>query len=674
MKLTTPYTEGKKTSFWRTGVRCVQLGEERFHRLHSIEINKEKTKISSAGSCFAQHVGKWLLDRGYSFCQSSLYDDQIASFAFGNIYTPRSLIQWIEMNNSINQNKLEHSIYFDGHKYFDLLRPSFNPLGFNSAKKLEVARIVAVTEMISILKKTDLFIFTLGLTEAWKNKNGLIYPSCPGVVSGVFDEKLHSFHNFTHSEIMSDMEEMLTAIRQIKSNIKFVLTVSPVPLTATATENHILVANSYSKSVLRSVAGELSEKLIDVEYFPSFEIITVPSDDFRFKDNLRSVSSRGVAYVMSHFSSAGENISVDDNLDNIKPIRQEKGEINPVNADEICEDSLLDLEKKTEQELFSHFNLSLIGDSQMGLLSSAMKERGIQHCGGGIMNGSAFTDGNFAICNEEYFVPLENSESRKRWELVFNNLRRHEENNTVKSSIVMTNIGVQAHKNAGIFSNWFVKQPKNESLSMTDKIINFINNERINNFKILSKLHDAGHNVIVVSDPPFSQYYEYSKLTYPIINSYNIALEVVCNQIGITFFNVASLFNNEVSDPLNYVSDITFADGTPDWFHGNNKYYNWLSSKIELLIENRNLSIKLISTASAFRAGCQNMGHTRLTELLELIDSDSAKLSEETLLTLKPLLNETLIHLNNKDYLELANILEMKINPLLISQNGINSE
>ena len=93
MKLTTPYTEGKKTSFWRTGVRSVKLGEERFHRLHAIEIDKEKTKISSAGSCFAQHVGKWLLDRGYSFCQSSLYNNQVASFAFGNIYTPRSLIQ-----------------------------------------------------------------------------------------------------------------------------------------------------------------------------------------------------------------------------------------------------------------------------------------------------------------------------------------------------------------------------------------------------------------------------------------------------------------------------------------------------------------------------------------------------------------------------------------------------
>ena len=38
---------------------------------------------------------------------------------------------------------------------------------------------------------------------------------------------------------------------------KCIISVSPVPLIATATNQHALVANTYSKSVLRAAAGEL---------------------------------------------------------------------------------------------------------------------------------------------------------------------------------------------------------------------------------------------------------------------------------------------------------------------------------------------------------------------------------------------------------------------------------
>jgi len=79
---------------------------------------------------------------------------------------------------------------------------------------------------------------------------------------------------------------------------------SPVPLTATATDNHVLSAAVYSKSVLRGVAGEMAEDFEDVTYFPSYEIIAShPSGGMFFNPDQRTVNPFGVDYVMTHFFS-----------------------------------------------------------------------------------------------------------------------------------------------------------------------------------------------------------------------------------------------------------------------------------------------------------------------------------------------------------------------------------
>jgi DNA-binding IclR family transcriptional regulator len=78
--------------------------------------------------------------------------------------------------------------------------------------------------------------------------------------------------------------------------------VSPVPLTATASGDHVLVATTRSKSTLRTVAAELAADDPGVDYFPSYEVITgAPARMAFFEDNLRSVRAEGVATVMGHF-------------------------------------------------------------------------------------------------------------------------------------------------------------------------------------------------------------------------------------------------------------------------------------------------------------------------------------------------------------------------------------
>jgi hypothetical protein len=102
-------------------------------------------------------------------------------------------------------------------------------------------------------------------------------------------------------------------------------------LTATATGGHALVASSYSKSVLRAVAGQLATESDYVDYFPSYELITgAPFRAGFFEPNLRTVSADGVAFVLRHFLSA------------VCPGLATAAVSSAVGGDPACDDAVLD--------------------------------------------------------------------------------------------------------------------------------------------------------------------------------------------------------------------------------------------------------------------------------------------------------------------------------------------
>jgi hypothetical protein len=121
----------------------------------------------------------------------------------------------------------------------------------------------------------DVFVFTMGLTEGWVNAiDGTMYSVAPGTLAGTYDPQRHIFRNLRAAGIRSDMMAFWERLRSVNPSARMLLTVSPVPLAATATQNHVLVATTYSKSVLRAVAGEVAEDVEDIHYFPSYEIIS----------------------------------------------------------------------------------------------------------------------------------------------------------------------------------------------------------------------------------------------------------------------------------------------------------------------------------------------------------------------------------------------------------------
>ncbi len=307
-----PYTGLEPNRFWRTGV-------SEAHPLTVADLYRKKfaitasDRIATAGSCFAQHVANHLRTNGFSVLDvepsraflppemAKEFGYGIYSARYGNIYTVRQLLQLARDANSGTVDPL--NIWTKGDRFYDALRPSIEPTGFDSPQEAMVLREQHLDKVKRLFRRMNVFIFTLGLTEAWVDKRtDRVFPTAPGTIAGDFDPSIYEFKNFTYDEIRADFVEFLDLVRARNPDLRVILTVSPVPLTATATDNHVLVATTYSKSVLRSVAGSLADAYPDVDYFPSYEMIASPwSKGFFYEANMRAVNPGGVAAVMRVF-------------------------------------------------------------------------------------------------------------------------------------------------------------------------------------------------------------------------------------------------------------------------------------------------------------------------------------------------------------------------------------
>jgi len=306
----------------------VALGEDAFWK-HAVASNSpfsmgglwkpkypvtQDMKIVTAGSCFAQHIGRALAARGYTWFdaepappflkpdEARTYNYGIFSFRTGNIYTTRMLRQWLEQAHGRAAPMME--AWDDGKgRVFDPMRPAIEPEGFASHEEFVQAREVTYGALRRAVQEAGVFIFTLGLTESWANaETGQEYASCPGTAAGTYDPGKHVFVNHRVDAIAADLEAALTVLHEENPALKVLLTVSPVPLTATASGQHVLTATTYSKSVLRTVAGMAAQDHEWVDYFPSFEIIsTPPFHGMFFEPNKRSVNPHGVDFVMKNF-------------------------------------------------------------------------------------------------------------------------------------------------------------------------------------------------------------------------------------------------------------------------------------------------------------------------------------------------------------------------------------
>lgn len=160
-----------------------------------------------------------------------------------------------------------------------------------------------LAEATATIRKARICFFTLGLTETWLDaETGLAMNTHPGPAwLARLPERFH-FVDYGYDATLSDMLEIIGLIREhCRPEMRFIVTVSPVPLGATFKDADVIVANSASKSVLRAVAEELFRRFDFVDYFPSYEMVLNSPRAIAFEEDQLHIALDMVAHIMGTF-------------------------------------------------------------------------------------------------------------------------------------------------------------------------------------------------------------------------------------------------------------------------------------------------------------------------------------------------------------------------------------
>lgn len=244
-----------------------------------------ETNIVAFGSCFAEHITKWLGQRNFNVLNrkdGAWGETYIARFGEGmaNSYAVLQQFEW-----ALEGKAFSEALWHDKDATYQ---------AFNEEIRLQTK---------AALMASDFFIITLGLSEVWSHKTTkeVFWRAVP---QEVFDPELHEFRVSTHSENLANLREIHRIIRKHKPDAKILFTLSPVPLVATFRPVSCLTANSASKAILRAALDEFLSAAqpsdSNLFYWPSYEIITEVFNHPWCEDR-RHIKPKVLDYVMTAF-------------------------------------------------------------------------------------------------------------------------------------------------------------------------------------------------------------------------------------------------------------------------------------------------------------------------------------------------------------------------------------
>ena len=135
-----PYDTLPASSWWQESAEDNLARRLNPHTPQSLAIGRQ-TRIGSAGSCFAEHMARSLVARGYNYfvteeapafltpAQAAQYQYGVYSARYGNIYSALQLAQMIRRAFG-NLQTVDQFWQDDSGRCFDLLRPRIMPNGF----------------------------------------------------------------------------------------------------------------------------------------------------------------------------------------------------------------------------------------------------------------------------------------------------------------------------------------------------------------------------------------------------------------------------------------------------------------------------------------------------------------------------------------------------------------
>ena len=280
------------------------------------------------GSCFAEHIGKGLLERYF----------RIDLNPFGVLFNPVSIAGGIQrlisgdayvIDDLFVYQGLWHS--FDHHSRFSGLDPVEVLDRINQQLK----------ESSDKLKKTTRLYITFGTARVYHyKKTGRIVSNCHKVPAQEFENQL-----LRVGDIVRLYTKIIQDLLHINPDLKLVFTVSPVRYWK---DGHN--GNQISKATLLLAISELTKKFEQLSYFPAYEIFMDDLRDYRFYDqDLLHPGPAGIAYTWRKFEETyftPDIIKLNNRIEKIIKARNHK----PRNPDtDEYQKFLEDLRNKEEQ-------------------------------------------------------------------------------------------------------------------------------------------------------------------------------------------------------------------------------------------------------------------------------------------------------------------------------------
>lgn len=246
-------------------------------------------RVYTIGSCFARNVEFWLEKRGFEVPVRQLINkpglDLSHEGLLNNYGAPsiRNELEWA----------FDKARPFDPELNFQEINGRFVDLHMPMAVRPEPFDLVlrrrqAIIDSTRLISTCRVVIITLGLAEVWfDTRSGAYINEAPRLRLVDAEPERFQLHVLDVNDCVVHLERSMDLIlRHGAPGVQVILTVSPVPMTVTMRPNaDVMVANTYSKAVLRAAAETIVEGRDFVHYFPSYESIVLSDRTLAWRDD-----------------------------------------------------------------------------------------------------------------------------------------------------------------------------------------------------------------------------------------------------------------------------------------------------------------------------------------------------------------------------------------------------
>ncbi len=257
------------------------------------------------GSCFARHTEERLEQAGARVTSRNIQVRDLGNRSareggIFNKYTPLSILQELRWAAGIEDYPEAALLPVGNDKYYD---PYLSAKAGNASREELMARRREIGAYFAQAFDADVVILTLGLIEVWHDlETGLTLNEAPQPRILARHPERFGFSRLSLEQCDAALGEIHAILREHgKAGQKIVLTVSPVPLGRTFTDDDVIVANTTSKSTLRVAALRLAEQAEGLDYFPSYEAVTLSDPALAWQNDRLHVSDLVVGQIIQTF-------------------------------------------------------------------------------------------------------------------------------------------------------------------------------------------------------------------------------------------------------------------------------------------------------------------------------------------------------------------------------------